>query len=104
MRRHLLAALVGGVICTIPSQVSAQQPAEGFRAKSPEVVKRGADGRALVVRVDGREIPVCQNEQQDSCIQPRAAGLGWGDWPAPVYREKRPSRDSRTNRDDSQQR
>ena len=51
-----------------------------------EIVKRGPDGRAEVVRIDGQEYTVCTAQVQDSCINPRQAGLNWGNnelayWP-----------------------
>ena len=55
-----------------------------------EVVEKNARGQATKVRIEGKVYDVCMNEAQDSCIQPRAAGLNWGDvplnhWPgAPV--------------------
>jgi len=33
------------------------------------------------VRVDGVVYPVCTRDDEDSCIQPRAARLGWGNRP-----------------------
>lgn len=54
---------------------------DGIMAKSPEIVQRGPDGRAQVVMVEGKRYQVCVGERQDSCINPRAAGLKWGDRP-----------------------
>lgn len=89
MRHNFFFAAIGAVLCTAPGHATAQEPEVEFRAQSPEVIVRGPDGRAQVVRVEGREYPVCENEQQDQCIQPRAARLGWGDWPAKSYRGDR---------------
>ena len=52
-----------------------------WKAQSPEVVERTADGKATKVRVGDKVYDVCENEKQDSCIQPRAAGLNRGDYP-----------------------
>lgn len=46
-----------------------------------EVVERNDRGHATKVRRDGNTLDVCMNERQDNCIQPREAGLGWGDRP-----------------------
>jgi hypothetical protein len=51
------------------------------KAASPEVVKTNAQGKATQVRVDGKVYDVCMNDAQDDCIQPRAAGLNWGERP-----------------------
>lgn len=48
-----------------------------------EVLQRNAQGKATMVRVGEWTYPVCMNKQMtDGCIQPRAAGLDWGPWPA----------------------
>lgn len=65
----------------LPLAGVAQAQAPSYKAQTPEVVERGPDGRATVVMVDGKRYPVCMTEQQDGCIQPRAARLGWGDRP-----------------------
>lgn len=86
MRPGLLSAMIGLGLCAVPAQAAAQQAAAEFRVPEREIVTRGPDGRALTVRVDGRIYPVCRTRTQDNCIQPRAARLGWGDWPARHYR------------------
>ncbi len=43
-----------------------------------DVVKRGPDGRAQIVRIKGREYPICEGDQKDGCINPRDAGLDRG--------------------------
>ena len=62
-----------------------------WKAQSPEIVERNDRGKATHVRVEGKIYEVCMNESQDSCIQPRAAGLGWGDIPAMDFPENRRS-------------
>lgn len=52
-----------------------------WKAESPEIVERTPQGKVTKVRVEGKVYEVCENEQQDSCIQPRAAGLNRGDYP-----------------------
>ena len=69
------------------------------RAESPEVVERGPNGRATRVRVGDTVYDVCESEGEDNCIQPRAAGLGWGDrplqhWPGRPASQMRASADS----------
>lgn len=46
-----------------------------------EVVERDAKGHATKVSIDGKEYAVCSATVTDSCIQPRAAGLNWGNTP-----------------------
>ncbi|MBA4803395.1 MAG: hypothetical protein H2038_01955 [Brevundimonas sp.] len=75
----LAAVVAAGSAAAAPAWT--QDRAAGVAARSPEVVERGPDGRVKSVRVEGVVYPVCQREGEDSCIQPRAAGLGWGDRP-----------------------
>ena len=53
------------------------------------VVERNAQGKATMVKVGDTMYPVCMNyEQTDGCIQPRAAGLDWGNYPANTFDKK----------------
>ena len=52
-----------------------------WKAENPEIVERTADGKVTKVKVGDKIYDVCENEKQDSCIQPRAAGLNRGDYP-----------------------
>jgi hypothetical protein len=59
-----------------------------------EVVEKNARGQATKVRVEGKVYDICMTEAQDGCIQPRAAGLNWGDrplnhWPGQSVTEAR---------------
>jgi len=62
-----------------------------WKAQSPEIVERNDRGKATHVRVEGKIYEVCMNESQDGCIQPRAAGLNWGDRPLMDFPENRRS-------------
>ena len=62
-----------------------------WKAQSPQIVERNAKGKATRVRVEGTVYEVCMRESQDDCIQPRAAGLDWGDYPAMDFPENRRS-------------
>lgn len=51
-----------------------------------EVVKKGAQGRAQTVMLNGKEYQVCGGMVTDNCINPREAGLNFGNraldhWP-----------------------
>ena len=48
---------------------------------SVRVVERNDAGKATKVAVDGEVYDVCMSERQDSCINPRAANLDFGDYP-----------------------
>ena len=50
------------------------------------VVQKGANGRAQTVMLNGKEYKVCGGEVTDGCINPREAGLNFGNraldyWP-----------------------
>lgn len=51
-----------------------------------EVVTKAANGRAQTVMLNGKEYQVCGGDVTDSCINPREAGLNFGNraldhWP-----------------------
>ena len=46
-----------------------------------EVVERDARGHATKVVIDGKTYPVCTSDASDGCINPREAGLNWGNRP-----------------------
>ncbi|MGB3711797.1 MAG: hypothetical protein WA985_08920 [Erythrobacter sp.] len=52
-----------------------------WKAQSPEIVERNDRGRVTKVRIDGKVYDVCMANDQDGCINPRAAGLDWGNRP-----------------------
>ncbi|MEQ8411442.1 MAG: hypothetical protein RIC51_09410 [Erythrobacter sp.] len=62
-----------------------------WKAQTPEIVERNDRGKVTHVRVEGEIYDVCMRESQDGCIQPRAAGLNWGDYPAMDFPENRRS-------------
>ena len=50
------------------------------------VVNKGANGRAQTVMLNGKEYQVCGGDVTDDCINPREAGLNFGNralnyWP-----------------------
>ncbi|TYC92813.1 hypothetical protein [Novosphingobium sp. BW1] len=54
---------------------------------SPEVVEKDARGVAAKVRVEGKVYDVCRGEATDGCINPREAGLDFGNRPLDHYPE-----------------
>ena len=61
-----------------PLPETATMPPPGTPA---EVVERDAEGRATRVRANGVDYSVCVDGQVDGCINPREAGLDFGDVP-----------------------
>lgn len=76
MRTLIAAAFLASSIA-IP--VVAQAPAG--TAAIATVVERDARGRATKVAVDGRTYEVCRQGMSDGCINPREAGLNFGNVP-----------------------
>ncbi len=84
MKTVLSIAMASAAACVAAMPLSAQEdPAretspEAEQTGAVEIVKRGEDGRAEIVRIDGFEVAVCKDGRTDSCINPRDAGLDWG--------------------------
>lgn len=57
------------------------RPAATAPMPKAEVVERDARGHATMVSVEGQQYKVCSATVTDSCIQPRQAGLNWGNTP-----------------------
>lgn len=77
-----LAVLAGAAVAApVLAQDATAPAAPAVRAEAPVVVARAANGRATSVRIGGVVYKVCMTETEDGCIQPRAAGLNWGNRP-----------------------
>lgn len=85
--RNLKAALavaalaVAAAAAPVQAQDAPAPAAPTARAEAPVVVERAPNGRPTSVRIGGTVYKVCMTENEDSCIQPRAAGLNWGNHP-----------------------
>ena len=75
--RTLIAAAV--LAATIAAPVIAQTRTTAPATAS--VVERDARGRATRVSVEGRTYEVCRPGMTDGCINPREAGLNFGNVP-----------------------
>ncbi|WP_305098146.1 hypothetical protein [Croceibacterium aestuarii] len=84
-----IAAATALALTAVGAPAAAQQ--SSIKAKSPEVVEHNARGKATKVKVDNVVYDVCTSEQQDHCIQPRAAGLRWGDRPLNYWPDQKRS-------------
>ena len=85
--RNLKAALavaalaVAAAAAPVQAQDAPAPAVPAARAEAPVVVERAPNGRPTSVRIGGTVYKVCMTENEDSCIQPRAAGLNWGNHP-----------------------
>ena len=97
MKRTITTAIAAGSIAglglAVPAMADnhtttkgAEVSAEASADMKPVVVEKNARGMATKVRIGANTYDVCMTKDQDSCIQPRAAGLNWGNralnyWP-----------------------
>ncbi|WP_141521515.1 hypothetical protein [Novosphingobium sp. PC22D] len=58
-----------------------------------EVVEKDARGRPTKVMIEGKEYVVCTSDGQDGCINPREAGLKFGNTPLDHWPGKPASED-----------
>lgn len=85
MKKLLFVAALASIALAGPPVL-----AQGVKAT---VVERDARGRATKVEVEGQVYTVCTSDNSDSCINPREAGLNFGNtpinrWPGrPISRE-----------------
>lgn len=77
MRILVVAAALASTLA-VPA-LSQTAAANGTATAS--VVERDARGRAIKVSVDGRTYEVCRQGMTDGCINPREAGLNFGNVP-----------------------
>ncbi|HZV85629.1 MAG TPA: hypothetical protein VFF48_11645 [Brevundimonas sp.] len=77
----LAAAALFGAAAAGPVQAQTAPATPAARAGAAVVVDRAPNGRPMSVRIDGTVYKVCMTQSEDGCIQPRAAGLNWGNHP-----------------------
>ena len=65
----------------VTTTAAADDHTETMEEDRPVVVTTNDRGQATQVRINGEVIDVCMSEEQDDCINPRAAGLNFGDRP-----------------------
>jgi hypothetical protein len=96
MKKVVIVAALGALIAS--SAVVAAPRAKKARVQTSsmpgvEVTERDSRGRATKVTMDGQTYTVCTSDNSDGCINPREAGLNWGNtpvkhWPGrPISRE-----------------
>lgn len=76
MTRTIATAVAAAAICAVAAPALAAHHEE-----KAEVVERDAKGKATKVKVGETVYPVCTPQVTDGCINPRAAGLNFGNVP-----------------------
>ncbi|MED5547179.1 MAG: hypothetical protein VYD90_18245 [Pseudomonadota bacterium] len=80
MKKSLIACAAAAAVLPLCAQAQSA-------SASPEVVEKDARGVAAKVRVEGKVYDVCRGEATDGCINPREAGLNFGNRPLDHYPE-----------------
>lgn len=70
------AALAAFTLLSVPATADDHMTSKGWT-----IVETNAQGKATKVSKDGFTYDVCMSDAQDSCINPREAGLNFGNWP-----------------------
>ena len=81
MKQLFAAAAATTMAIGFATPATAQDNKADWKAQSPEVVETNARGQATKVKVGDKVYDVCMKDDQDGCINPRAAGLKWGNRP-----------------------
>ncbi len=81
MKYSAIVIAFAGALAPLAAPIAA-------RAQAPDVVQKDAHGRAEKVRIDGKVYDVCRGDASDDCINPRAAGLHWGNRPLDHWPDK----------------
>jgi hypothetical protein len=87
MKTIVAAAVLAGLFATGAAAQTA--------SSKGQVVERDAQHHPTKVLIDGQVYPVCTKGVTDGCINPRQAGLNWGDaplsdWPGAPASQKDP--------------
>lgn len=78
MKTLLGAMMLAGALLGGATLADAATAMTGVHA---QVLQRAPDGRATQVQVGGKDYAVCSAAVQDDCINPRQAGLHYGNAP-----------------------
>ena len=77
--KYAAVILAASLASTGAAQAQEDEP-------KPEVLETNEQGQPTKVKIGDREVYICNEERQDSCINPRDAGLNFGNreleyWP-----------------------
>ena len=75
--KKIAAILAAGTLASVTSPALADDHME----MKAEVVERNAQGKATKVKVGDKTYEVCSADSSDNCINPREAGLNFGNVP-----------------------
>lgn len=83
MKNFVIATLGSLTALSFAAAASAQMPEDTKPEAKVEILERNAQGKATKVKIGEYTVDVCMNyEMTDGCINPREAGLNFGNFPA----------------------
>ncbi|ABC63620.1 hypothetical protein [Erythrobacter litoralis] len=87
MKKFIAGSLAAAMTVSFGAAAALADDHKSYKPKEKVVVvERNDQGKATMVKVGDKMYPVCMNyEMTDGCIQPRAAGLDWGNYPANTW-------------------
>ena len=93
MKRIAIAVAIAAIAAAGPVAAKAKHHSHAAAKAGVEVTERDAKGRPTKVRMDGQEVSVCTADKTDGCVNPREAGLNFGnnpigDWPGKPASDK----------------
>ncbi len=77
----MFIAMAAATTMALGATTPAMADDHSKKAMKAEVVEKNARGQATKVKIGDKVMDVCMSDTQDSCINPRAAGLKWGNTP-----------------------
>lgn len=75
--KHIAAILAVGTVFAFSAAAATSGTTTQAKA---EIVQKNDKGQATQVRIDGKVYAVCMSDDQDGCINPRSAGLNFGNY------------------------
>ena len=85
MKKLLIGAAAATFVIAAPAQAHKMHHGHhGHHGHHADHTMGG--GHTASVKIDGADVPVCSGSVVDHCVNPREAGLNFGNRPTQVYR------------------
>ena len=89
MKKMLIGAALATLVIAAPAQAHKMHHGSGHHMghhMSHHMANAMGGGHPATVRLDGVDVPVCMTKDQDKCVNPREAGLNFGNRATDTYR------------------
>ncbi len=83
MKKLLIGAALATLVIAAPAQAHKMHHGHGHHG---HMAHHAGGGHPATVKIDGVDVPVCTAKGQDKCVNPREAGLNFGNRAARDYR------------------